>query len=123
MLLLSEGNPTPIYREVADRIEEAILAGELKVGEKLPTERQLTEMLKTSRRTLREGLRLLQERGMISVRVGSKGGVFVREIGFERIRNSLAVLIRLKKVSLRELAEFRVDVEGVVAARAADRPI
>jgi len=119
--LLEKIKPSTAYQEVADRIEDVIISGRIKPGEKLPSERELTEMLGTSRRTLREGLRTLEERGIIEVRLGSKGGVFVKDIGMERVGDSLGLLISLKKVPLRDLAEFRVDVEGIVAKRAAKK--
>ncbi len=119
MPLLEKIKPSTAYHEVADRIEDVIISGHIKPDEKFPSERELTEMLGTSRRTLREGLRILEERGMIEVRLGSKGGVFVKDIGMERVGDSLGLLISLKKVPLRDLAEFRVDVEGIVAKRAA----
>ena len=119
MPLLEKIKPSTAYHKVADRIENVIISGRIKPDEKLPNERELTKMLGTSRRTLREGLRILEERGMIEIRLGSKGGVFVKDIGMERVGDSLGLLISLKKVSLRELAEFRGDVEGIVAQRAA----
>ncbi len=43
----------------------------------------------------------------------------MRDLTTDQISESLALLIRSKKISLRELAEFRLDVESLVAGRAA----
>ena len=59
-----------VYHEVADQIEEAIVSGLLKPGEKLPAERALVGQFDISRRTLREALRILEQKGLIEVKIG-----------------------------------------------------
>jgi DNA-binding FadR family transcriptional regulator len=59
-----------VYHEVADQIEEAIVSGLLKPGEKLPVERELVGQFDISRRTLREALRILEQKGLIEVKIG-----------------------------------------------------
>jgi len=108
-----------IFHEVADQIEEAVVSGLLKPGEKLPAERELVGRFDISRRTLREALRIVEQKGLIEVKIGSRGGAFVKDLTTAPISESLALLIRSKKISLRELAEFRVDIESLVAAKAA----
>jgi len=108
-----------IYHEVADQIEEAVVSGLLKPGEKLPAERELVGRFDISRRTLREALRIVEQKGLIEIKIGSRGGAFVKDLTTAPISESLALLIRSKKISLRELAEFRVDIESLVAAKAA----
>lgn len=108
-----------VYHEVADQIEEAVVSGLLKPGEKLPAERKLVERFDISRRTLREALRIVEQKGLIEIKVGSRGGAFVKDLTTAPISESLGLLIRSKKISLRELAEFRSDIESLVAGRAA----
>lgn len=62
---------------VAHRIAEAIRAGDVKVGERLPSEHNLSAQLNVSRPTLREALKLLSAAGVLEVRPGSSGGIFV----------------------------------------------
>lgn len=62
---------------VAYRITEAIRAGDVKVGERLPSEQNLSEQLGVSRPTLREAIKLLQQAGIVQVHPGSSGGIFV----------------------------------------------
>jgi len=108
-----------IFHEVADQIEEAVVSGLLKPGEKLPAERELVGRFDISRRTLREALRIVEQKGLIEIKIGSRGGAFVKDLTTAPISESLALLIRSKKISLRELAEFRVDIESLVAGKAA----
>ena len=62
---------------VAYRITEAIQAGDVKVGDRLPSEQSLSEQLGVSRPTLREATKLLVQAGVVQVFPGSSGGIFV----------------------------------------------
>ncbi len=62
---------------VAYRITEAINAGDVKVGERLPSEQDLSKQLGVSRPTLRESIKLLVRGGIVQVVPGSSGGIFV----------------------------------------------
>jgi DNA-binding GntR family transcriptional regulator len=66
-----------LTQSCAEALEEAIDLGRYRPGSRLPSEAELAEQLAVSRPTLRESLRLLEERGMISRRHGR--GTFVRE--------------------------------------------
>ena len=109
------------YQLVAEQLEEAILSGAFKPGDKLPPEREMKAILGTSRRSLREATRVLEQKGLIETRLGVKGGSYVKRPSTDALINDLAVLIRFKKVPVNELAEFRLDLEGIVARRAAQR--
>lgn len=109
------------YQDVVDQIQELIMAGTLKAGSLLPAERELKEQFGISRGTLREALRVLEQKGLIEIRTGVAGGSMVREINSDNLSENLGLLIRNCAVSLRDLAEFREEVEGGVAALAAQR--
>ncbi|MGD9235992.1 MAG: GntR family transcriptional regulator [Desulfobacterales bacterium] len=110
---------TKVFQDVVAQIQEAILDGRLKTGDTLPSERQLKDMFNISRGTLREALRVLEQKGLIEIKLGVGGGSVVKDLNADQMREGLALLIRSQKVSLNHLAEFREDVEGFVAARAA----
>jgi DNA-binding FadR family transcriptional regulator len=107
------------FEDVLRQIQEAILQGPLKVGDKLPAERQLREQFQVSRGTLREALRALEQKGLIRIRTGVRGGAIVCPVDTKLVSESLDLLLRYQKIGLGELAEFREAVEGVVAAAAA----
>ena len=67
-----------IFQDVVEQIQEAIIEGHLKVGDRLPPERELKEMLQTSRSTLREALRVLEQKGLIEIKLGMGGGAVVK---------------------------------------------
>jgi len=111
-----------IFQDVVDQIQEAILGGSLKPGDMLPPERELKEAFAISRGTLREALRVLEQKGLIEIRLGVNGGAVVKaEDTASQFSDSLELLIRFQKISLTHLAEFREGVEGTVAAVAAER--
>ena len=110
-----------VFQDALGQIEDVILKGDLRPGERLPPERELREIMVISRATLREALRALEQKGLIEIRLGVKGGAYVRELGVDHIAGGLGLLIRQKKVSLQHLYEFREGVEGVASGLATER--
>ncbi|MBW2311552.1 MAG: FadR family transcriptional regulator [Deltaproteobacteria bacterium] len=110
-----------IFQDMVEQIQDAIIKGTLKPGDKLPPERELTEMFGASRGTLREALRILEQKGLITIKTGVAGGAVVNALSTDQMSESLNLLIRYQKVSLKDLAEFREGVEGLVAGLAAER--
>jgi GntR family transcriptional repressor for pyruvate dehydrogenase complex len=119
--MFQTAKPTKVFQEVVAQIEEAILAGRIETGQTLPSERDLKAMFQISRGTLREALRVLEQKGLIEIRLGVGGGSVVRAVDTGRVSESLGLLIRSQKVSLGHLAEFREGLEGSIAAQAAER--
>jgi len=111
--------PKKSYKHVVEEIQTAICNGELKAGERLPPEMKLKEIFDTSRGTVREALRVLEQKGLVSIKTGVKGGAMVNEANTQAMSDSMALLIRHQKISLRHLAQFRRLVEGYVAEQAA----
>ena len=110
-----------IFQDVVEQIEEAIINGTLAAGEKLPPERDLKETFSISRGTLREALRVLEQKRLIDIQLGAGGGAIVREVTPEAMTNGLSLLVRQKEVPLKDLQEFRMDIEGNIARLAAMR--
>jgi GntR family transcriptional repressor for pyruvate dehydrogenase complex len=110
-----------VFQDVVAQIQDAILQGTLKPEDKLPPERELTEMFGASRGTLREALRILEQKGLVTIKTGVAGGAVVNALSTDQMSESLDLLIRFQKVSLKDLAEFREGVEGLVAGLAAER--
>ena len=65
------------FEEAVEQIAEKVKLGELHVGDRLPSERALADQMQISRPTLREAVKVLQESGLIDVRRGAGGGMFV----------------------------------------------
>jgi GntR family transcriptional regulator, transcriptional repressor for pyruvate dehydrogenase complex len=110
-----------IYESVVEQIAEGILSDRLRPGDRLPSERKLAEVFRTSRRTLREAMRILEQKGLVEIKKGSKGGAIVTDRCSDRVRESLSLLVRKEKVRHESLVEFRSELEGSIAALAAER--
>jgi DNA-binding transcriptional regulator YhcF (GntR family) len=67
---------TPIYQQIRDRVVEAIAAGELRVGDPLPSTRQLGVDLGVNFHTVSKAYDLLRQEGLI--RINRKSGAVVR---------------------------------------------
>lgn len=119
--MFQTAKPTKVFQDVVAQIEDAILSGRIKKGQTLPSERELKDTFKISRGTLREALRVLEQKGLIEIRLGVGGGSVVKSVDAGQISQSLGLLIRSQKVLLNHLAEFREGIEGTVAALAAKR--
>ncbi|WP_320042024.1 FadR/GntR family transcriptional regulator [uncultured Desulfobacter sp.] len=119
--IFKKAKQSRVFQDVVEQIEDAILNGRLEPGTRLPAERELKEMFNTSRGTLREALRVLEQKGLIRIKLGVAGGAYVKQIDAEPVMQSLALLIRSGKVSPDHLAEFRIKIEGAIVELAAQR--
>lgn len=113
--------PGRIFQNVVAQIQKSIMDGTLRPGDTLPSEMKLKDMFETSRGTVREALRVLEQKGLIDIRTGASGGAVVKDVGTEQITESLSLLMQYRKVTLDNIAEFREGVEGSVAALAAEK--
>jgi GntR family transcriptional regulator len=69
-------SPLPAYRQIADQLRAAIESGELRPGDRLPSEAELVERYGTAHGTVREAIAVLRAEGLVIARQGR--GVFVR---------------------------------------------
>jgi GntR family transcriptional repressor for pyruvate dehydrogenase complex len=107
--------------EIVRQIREALFAGKLRAGDKLPTERQLAERFETSRTSVREALRSLEHEGLIRVKKGIVGGIFVADMDHRPVAKSFQTLLQLRKVSIHHISEVRLIFEPQTARLAAER--
>lgn len=102
---------------VIRQIEELILQGILRPGERLPSERELSDRLGVSRPSLREAVAELQESGLLSTRAGA--GIFVADVLDSAFSPALIRLFASNDQALFDYISFRRDMEGLAAERAA----
>ncbi|SDX84759.1 FadR/GntR family transcriptional regulator [Citreimonas salinaria] len=102
---------------VVRQIEKLILRGILRPGERLPSERELSEQLDVSRPSLREAVAELQIRGLLSPRAGS--GIYVADVLGSAFSDALIGLFAKHDEAVFDYLSFRRDMEGLAAERAA----
>ena len=107
------------FESVIQQVESAILQGRYAAGDRLPAERELQGLLDVSRNTLRESLRVLEQKGLVEIRKGNRGGIFVKELNADSMTESLGLFVQSQRISMEQISEFRQDLEGLVTRRAA----
>lgn len=105
-----------IYEQVKDKI----VAGELKPGDRLPSERNMMELFQRSRPTIREALRMLERAGYIKTIAGSNGAI-VTVPDSKNMEETIEDALQIGQISLPEIAEYRRASEGAAAVWAAER--
>jgi GntR family transcriptional repressor for pyruvate dehydrogenase complex len=96
-----------------------IKKGRLKVGDKLPTERDLAQAFKVSRASVREAIRVLESAGLVRTRVGN--GTYVETGSVEDLVKPLATVVVKGRESLMDIFSVRKMVEPHLASLAAER--
>ena len=108
------------FEEAAEQIAHKVRTGELRVGDKLPGERTLAVQMEISRPTLREAVRILVEAGLLEVRRGPGGGMFVAAdvvpVDLVRQRSTMRVGEVAAVLEARRLIEPRVAQLAAVRA-------
>ncbi len=105
--------------EVEVQIETLILEGVLRVGDKLPSERELSKSMEVSRPILRTALASLEERGLIIIRHG--GGAYVADIIGTIFAKPVVELVGRNAKAKADYLEYRREIEGLSAGMAAKR--
>lgn len=108
------------FEDVIAQIRGKIAAGELREGDRLPPERELSAALGVSRNTVREALRALEHSGMVEQKPGVAGGAFIRNNSTEVVRTTFGDLFHLGMVDSRKLAEARTAIGSEVAVLACE---
>lgn len=97
--------------EVALQIEAAIVDGRLPTGERLPSERKMQSQFGTGRSVVREAIKILQQKGLLEVKKGAKGGAYVRCLDVGNVSESLALFLKQHPVEPEKLIEFRETMD------------
>lgn len=106
--------------KIVEQIQRRILAGELKVGDHLPPERDLAEQFQVSRTAVREAVKTLSEKGLVAVRPGR--GTFVTNGTSQAVRSSLGMMMKIGQPDgTQDVVEVREIFEPEIAALAAQR--
>lgn len=112
-----------VFEQIAVQIEKRILSGELRSGDRLPTERELAEQFQASRTAVREAMKILAQKGLVEMRPGR--GTIVIDGAPEAMQNSIGLVMKLQVgevggsdnlVEVREI--FETEIAALAAARA-----
>ncbi|RIK34023.1 MAG: hypothetical protein DCC55_33845 [Chloroflexi bacterium] len=118
-LLRSADPGVTIYSDVVRQLEEVALSGKVQSGVKLPSERELARILGVSRNAVREGIKVLQTRGLLQVRPGK--GIFLTSPANTVITGALRLRMGFQQGTIVHLLETREMLELTIARLAAQR--
>jgi DNA-binding FadR family transcriptional regulator len=113
--------PAKVYEQIAAQIEQRILSGELRQGDRLPTEKELGEQFQASRTAVREAMKTLAQKGLVDMRPGR--GTMVINATSQAMHHSLELFMRVGQEGRETipLVEVREMLEPEIAALAATR--
>ena len=99
--------------QVFEQMQNLLIEGTWRSGDKLPSENELSETFGVSRMTIRQAMQKLKALGLIETRTGS--GSYVREVSPEDSLNDLIPLMYIGKPSQMHVFQFRemIDSESV----------
>ena len=109
--------PEKLSSAVVRQIEQLILRGILRPGERLPAERELAERTGVSRPSLRDAIKALQDAGLLTARPGA--GIYVADVLGSAFAPALTQLFARHDEAIFDYLSFRRDMEGLAAERAA----
>lgn len=114
-----------LSEQVASMMLETILSPDMRVGDRLPSERELGEQFGVSRTVVREAVRGLVAKGVIEVRRGT--GLRVTAVDQAAVSEAMSLYLRASQLDFRRVHEVRqvleVHIAGVAADRATDADI
>jgi GntR family transcriptional repressor for pyruvate dehydrogenase complex len=110
-----------ISQSLAHMIIRDVNARHLQPGDRLPSEVDMLAQYGVARSSLREGLRILEILGLIEIRTGPSGGPIVRNVDVRDFARTTSFYLQVNGLKMGELVEARLDLEPMLAAKAAGR--
>ena len=111
-----------ISKQIAEQLRAAIVAGQFKIGQRLPTEDELAQRYGVSRPSVREALKRLAAQNLVRARRGPTGGNFVIQPSYAELAESLSgaatLLVGMDALGIEEIIEARRTLQGSCMALA-----
>jgi len=105
-----------ISKQIAEQLRNAIVDGQFKIGDRLPTEDELAQRYGVSRPSVREALKRLAAQNLVRARRGPAGGNFVVQPSYEELAGSLSgaatLLVGMGALGIEEIIEARRVLQG-----------
>lgn len=119
--VMSLPNKRPMKRSevIARDLAEYIVDARLPAGARLPREKEMVEQLGVGRTTLREALRILETRGVLTIRSGPGGGPIVRHPEPSDLTGALTLILQFQRATMVEVLDARIWLEPIGARMAA----
>lgn len=113
--------PRRALDEIIEQIRARVRSGDLRPGDRLPSEREMAEQFSVGRNSVREALRMLEIIGLIELRRGATGGAFIAHADPAKIATTMSDMLEFSGFTLADLTEARRWVEETVVGVACER--
>jgi GntR family transcriptional regulator, transcriptional repressor for pyruvate dehydrogenase complex len=110
-----------LSQQIIDQIRDDLLDGVIASGDRLGSEASVAEIYGVSRMAARDALRALMALGIVDMRVGKSGGVFVSQGNLDLLVDAITIQSRLNDFRPAELMESLIAIETIAAELAAQR--
>ncbi len=107
--------PEKVSDRIIEQIRDAVLSGQVKPGDRLASEKELIAQFGVSKATMREALRVLEAMGLVEIRKGTQGGVFIAEVDMKTTIHSVMNFLHFRSVSIKDITMLRFAIEPSVA--------
>jgi GntR family transcriptional regulator, transcriptional repressor for pyruvate dehydrogenase complex len=121
MVVFENLKPLKAAQVIAQQVRDAVISGQLSVGDRLPPERDLVKQFGYSRAVVREGLRLLEADGLIAMQAGRNGGAVISNPESHRLASTLDMILRLQRTSIHDVHEAQRLIEPLIITLAIER--
>jgi DNA-binding FadR family transcriptional regulator len=109
------------FEGVCDQIRRQVANGTLQPGNRLPSERELSEQFRINRVAVREALRNLEGAGVVETQTGVNGGVYIKSGTSEGIAQAVRDMVGLGQVPAASVIEARIELTNVAIRLACER--
>src|SRR4030042_588796 len=96
---------------VSEEIKASIFSQHFNPGDKLPSERDLAHQMQVGRSVIRESLRTLENSGLVYIKPGMDGGIFVKAPDSRSLTRSFSELLCLGHITIEDLSESRILID------------
>lgn len=104
---------------VANMVAEEILGGGIVEGKRLPTEKEMVSEYGVARTTVREALRLLENRDLVTIKAGIGGGPIAKRPELDSLGNIMKLFLQIDGANISDVIDVRLMLEPMVARAAA----
>lgn len=113
-----------LHELFVDQLEHLIISGKLQIGEKLPPERQLAEMMQVSRSVVNSGINELEKKGFLIIK--PRSGTYVADYRRKGTMDTLMAIMkynggRIRNEEIRSIFEIRIALDSLAAKLCIDR--
>lgn len=110
-----------VFEVICDQIRDRVGRGELRPGDRLPSEKELAEQFNISRTAVHEAMRSLEVAGLVEVRTGVNGGVFIHNGNTSGIKQAVQDMVALGQVPIASVTEARIELMATAIRLACER--